>query len=78
MRQRRSRKSIQRIRRRRTLICISTQRSKSNKINAILRHTNNLKSWDIEDQKKLNEKAWPSKKEAECKKQNLENTTLIE
>lgn len=36
------------------------------------------KSWDIEDQNELEEKAWLSKKEAECKKRNQENTTLIE
>ena len=36
------------------------------------------KSWDTEDQNELEEKAWLSKKEAECKKRNQENTTLIE
>ena len=36
------------------------------------------KSWDTEDQNELEEKAWLSKREAECKKRNQENTTLIE
>ena len=36
------------------------------------------KSWDTEDQNELDEKAWLSKREAECKKRNQENTTLIE